>query len=313
MLATAVSIGLLHLEFTTCRTPGEGGKEPAVEAAVVDLPGIDGSSLTARERSEWSSYVGELLAPCPDQPVSVAQCVKEARACKPCAPAARFLMTQVRRGKTRTQVEAAYRTRFDPKQQKRIETGAAPAKGAADAAVVIVEWADFECPACGLAAPMLDRIVKQYPAHVRLVFRHFPLGKHPNAETLARAAVAADRQGKFWELHRRFFAAQDRTLDRSAIVTMAEEAGLDVKRFAADMDSEATADAVGVDRKAAEALEIAGTPMLWVNGRHFDLELFEVPEDLHEWIQLEVELKTGQRPKPLEVAAEAAASASAAR
>src|SRR5688572_23848517 len=91
----------LMLGTAACRAPADATKEPppTQEAhAPVELPGVDVSALTDAERDKWSSYVSELLAPCSDQPVSVAQCVKEARACDACLPAAKFLVQRVRRG-----------------------------------------------------------------------------------------------------------------------------------------------------------------------------------------------------------------------
>ena len=99
---TLVVLGLLAFSgsrLTTCRSPGSGGGEAsnAQPEKTIDLKGIDTSALTAREKSDWSSYVSEALSPCPDQPVSVAQCVNESRPCKACKPAAQYLVEQVRR------------------------------------------------------------------------------------------------------------------------------------------------------------------------------------------------------------------------
>ena len=127
-------IGLLALSssrLTTCRSPGEGsGDRSQPQEKNVAVKGIDTSSLTARERSEWSAEVSELLSPCPDQPVSIAQCVNEGRKCAGCAPAARYLLAQVQRGRTRSQVETSYRARFAADQVKNVEVGDAPTKGA---------------------------------------------------------------------------------------------------------------------------------------------------------------------------------------
>ncbi len=206
-LRAAALFGLLAISatrLTTCRSPGEtteGTTPGRPEPKDVNLAGVDTSAFTSREKGEWSGLVSDLLAPCPDQPVSLAQCVQESRACRACTPAARFLVDQVKQGRTRTQAEAAYRARFSADKIKNIEIGDSPAKGAPDAPVVIVEWADFECPFCGAVKPVLDNTFDKYPGKVRMVFKHFPLPMHQNAEKAARSAVAAQRQGKFWEMH----------------------------------------------------------------------------------------------------------------
>jgi protein-disulfide isomerase len=285
-------------KLTTCRSPGEGGAEPSPgksEVADVTLKGIDTSELTTREKGEWSRFVSELLAPCPDQAVSIAQCVNEARPCTACAPAARFLLTQARRGRVRAQVEATYKARFAPDTVKNIDLSGAPSKGAPSARVVIAEWADFECPACAATRPVLDDLIKEYPNDVRLVFKHFPLSMHPNAEKAARSAVAAQRQNKFWELHAALFENQEK-LDVENIERLARDAGLDLKRFVQDRDSEAAADSVARDRKQGEALDLKSTPSLFINGRLFALTGSDLKEELEEWVKLELELQSARAP-----------------
>jgi protein-disulfide isomerase len=297
-------LALLNAKLTTCRSPGEAGKgpSPSPEAtANVDLAGVDTSELTAREKREWSGYVGELLAPCADQPVSIAQCVKEARDCKACLPAARFLVKRVQRGNARSQVEAAFRSRFAADQVKSVDLGDSPSMGPADAPVTIVEWADFECPFCGRAAPELDKLVKEYPGKIRLVFKNYPLSMHPHSEDAARAAMAAGKQGKFWEMHHALFQNQAKGLDKQEIERLARGVGLDMKKFKADWESEAIADRVSKDRKQGDKMELDGTPLIFIDGRRFNLEQFDLGEDLTDWIKLEVQLKTGAAAEPVPV------------
>jgi protein-disulfide isomerase len=251
---------------------------------------VDTSGLTQRELGKWREYVSELLAPCPDQAVSIAQCVTESRACNTCLPAAKFLVERVRRGDARAQVETAYRTRFSHEAVKSIDVDGSPAKGAPKPVVTLVEWADFECPFCAVAAPVLKQLVERYPDQVQLVFKHYPLSAHEHAENAARAAVAAHRQGKFWPLQQALFEAQKSGLDEPSILKLAREVGLDMKGFETDMASESTADSVARDRKQADALGLEGTPMIYINGRHFTLDHFDLRQDLEPWVELEIAL-----------------------
>jgi protein-disulfide isomerase len=315
-LRAAALFGLLALlgtKLTTCRSPGEAGGEASPgrsEPKDVNLPGVDTSALTGREKSEWSSLVSELLAPCADQPVSVAKCVSEARSCKACAPAARYLGEQVRRGRTRSQAEASYRARFSADKVKNVVLGDSPAKGPPDAPVLLVEFADFECPFCGAVKPVVDSLFEKFPGRVRLVFKHFPLPMHQNAEKAARAAVAAQKQGKFWEMHRELFDNQS-ALDAANIEQFAQKIGLNLEQFRKDRDSEAVADAVAKDRKQGESLDLQGTPSIFINGRLFPSSQ-EFDQDIEEWISLEIELVTGTAAAPQPVAsAPPAPSASA--
>src|ERR1041384_1260396 len=123
---STIAITLVNLNVATCRSPaqeGGGDTAPKEEARIEKLPGLDTSALTPREQREWSTYVSELLAPCSDQPVSIAQCIKESRNCSLCLPAAKFLLKRVTRGETRSKVEAAFRTRFSPDAVKTVDEG----------------------------------------------------------------------------------------------------------------------------------------------------------------------------------------------
>lgn len=286
--------GFCMLVLAACQTPAQSsGEQPAAAAPkVIEIAGVDTSKMTEREREQWSAMVGELLAPCPDQPVSLAQCVAQKRSCAACLPAASFLTNQVTRGKTRSQAEAAFRARFAPDEVKDIELSDSPGKGSKEPVVTIVEWADFECPFCGVASPMLNQVVQRHSDKVRLVFKHYPLSIHQNAEGAARAAVAASMQGKFWEAHALFFQNQE-GLDDASLERFAKQLGLDVAQFNTDRKSEAVADRVAADRKQADGFGLRGTPTIYINGRAFDLEKFDLQEDLEAWIELEVSMKSG--------------------
>ena len=306
LVASLVTTASININISTCRSPGENGSGEAPSSAEpkdVKLPGVDTSQLTTRERQQWSGHVSELLAPCKDQPVSLAQCVSEKRECKACLPAAKFLLTQVRQGRTQGQAEAAYRARFATDQVKEIDTAGSPSKGPENAPVTIVEWADFECPACRAAMPMIENTLKKYPNRVRLVFKHFPLAIHENAEKAARAAVAADKQGKFWEMHEGLFS-KDPPLAMPVIERIAKDIDLDIEKWKVDLESEAVADSVARDRKQGEQVELTGTPTLFINGRRF-LSAGDQQADFEDWIELELELvgATTAPPVPAKAAA----------
>lgn len=284
----------INLNMTTCRSPGESEPGPAQQSPPgdVELPGVDTTELTARERREWSAQVSELLAPCPDQPISLAQCVSESRPCAACLPAARFLVQEVRKGRTRAQSESAFRNRFGKDQVKSIEQSDSPRKGSPSAPVVIVEWADFECPACRAASSVLAQAVARRPEQVQLVFKNYPLDIHPGAETAARAAMAAHRQGKFWEMHDALFSTTE-PLSRTTLDALAKQIGLELQTFGRDLESEAVADRVAEDRKQGEAVRLRATPTIYINGREFNYTE-DLSQELNDWIDLELELSSGR-------------------
>src|SRR5262245_61787356 len=136
---------LVLVSGSTCRGSSEPGENKPAASPEVSLKGVDTSSLTPRERRELATQVSEILAPCPETPVSIAQCIQEQRPCKTCLPAAQLLLKQVRAGKTKKEREDAFIARFDPKKIRTIVTEGSPETGPPDAPVTLVEWADFEC------------------------------------------------------------------------------------------------------------------------------------------------------------------------
>lgn len=282
-------------------------------APIVSIPGIDIGQATAREQRDWSDQVQTLLAPCADTPVSIAQCISEKRACKACMPAAQFLLDAVRAGRSKQDREKAYEMRFDPKKVRTIDTDGCPELGPPDAPVTIVEWADFECPACKAFYPILDGLVKRFPGQVRLVYKNYPLSIHTHGEISARAGVAATRQGKFWEMHHLLFDNQDK-LEQSDLEGYAKQLKLDVGKFRSEMGSDDTVARITRDKRAADDVNLDSTPTVFINGREVNLQLLDDPiGDLVKWVKLDLEL-AGVTPAPdpaTSAAAEPAPSASA--
>jgi protein-disulfide isomerase len=293
--STPILAAIFLFGASTCSKADPGETKPTATPEVT-IKGVDTSALTQRERREWAAQVSELLAPCPDVPVSLAQCVSENRNCKACLPAAQFLLKQVQAGKAKKDREEAFHGRFDAGKTKTIVTGGSPELGPPDAIVTIVEWADFECPFCRAASPVLDELVKKYPQQVRFVYKFYPLSAHPHGEIAARAAVAALNQGKFWEMHHVLFENQDR-LEQTDLEKYATKIGLDLGKFRSDLGSKEIGERIEKDKKQAEELGLDGTPFLFINGRYVNLSHLTSLDDLNEWVKLDIEL-AGQTPKP---------------
>lgn len=143
-----------------------------------------------------------------------------------------------------------------------------PAHGASadEALVTFVEFSDFECPFCNKALPTLDKLREKYDDKVRFVFKHRPLGFHDNAKPAARAAIAAQEQGKFWEMHELLFKNQKQLGNDGAYANFAEQLGLNVDKFKSDMESEATKKKLQSDISLAQEVGANGTPNFWING-----------------------------------------------
>ena len=163
--------------------------------------------------------------------------------------------------------EKAVASAVPPPVVKKVDVPAdSPSFGPATAKVTIVEWSDFQCPFCARAAPIVEQIRQAYPKDVRFVFRHLPLPMHPDAPLAAKAGVAAQAQGKFWQMHDWMYAHQ-RELDRASLEKAAASFGMDMAKFKAALDNPATEARVGVDKQAASAVGVQATPTFYVNGR----------------------------------------------
>jgi protein-disulfide isomerase len=153
-----------------------------------------------------------------------------------------------------------------PPDLPRVEVAAkGPSRGPDNATVTIVEFSDFQCPYCGRVFPTVEKLMKDYDGKVRLVFRHFPLSFHPNAEKAAEAAVCAQDQGKFWQMHDKMFTNQQK-LAVEDLKSFAKDIGLDQGKFDKCLDSGEKAAAVSADEKDGEQAGVSGTPAFFING-----------------------------------------------
>ncbi len=155
---------------------------------------------------------------------------------------------------------------LDAATQAKVAAADAPSFGPANAKVTLVEFSDFECPYCSRAATVAKQIKEKYGTRVRLVFRQFPLSFHKNAMGAAEASLAAHAQGKFWEFHDKAFANQ-RALDRDALLGYAKELGLDLAKFQAALDARTFQSRVEADLELGNQAVIQGTPTLFLNGK----------------------------------------------
>lgn len=145
-------------------------------------------------------------------------------------------------------------------------------KGNPEASIVLIEYSDFQCPACGLFFPAVKELSEQYADDVLVVYRHYPLRSiHEHAQLAGQAAEAAGMQGKFWEMHDILFERQGEWssgLGQKATFTRyAQELGIDVERFKEDLTSDGARDAVNRGYISAVAAGINSTPTFFLNGK----------------------------------------------
>jgi protein-disulfide isomerase len=142
--------------------------------------------------------------------------------------------------------------------------------GPSNAAVVLVEYGDFECPHCGRAHPIVQGIRRYMGDHLQFVYRHFPLVEaHPHAEPAAEAAEGAGAQGRFWDMHDILFRNQS-ALEPEDLIAYAARIGVDPNRLARELASRVYARKVRDDFRGGIRSGVNGTPTFFINGFRFD-------------------------------------------
>lgn len=149
-------------------------------------------------------------------------------------------------------------------------------KGNPDAPVTLIEYTDFQCPACGAYYPVIEQLLKDMDGKIKFVVRNYPLIQiHPNALGAARAAEAAGRQGKYFEMYDVLFQKQSEWSQASdptvsIFPSYAGSIGLDVDRYRKDVGDSSLDDKISKDRASGDDLDVTGTPTFYVNGEKID-------------------------------------------
>ena len=153
-------------------------------------------------------------------------------------------------------------------------------RGAKDGKLTLIEFGDFQCPACGAYEPIVRQVLADNKAVLKFSFRHFPLTQiHRNALLAAKASEAASQQGKFWEMHDILYDKQDEWSKglnaRDYFLTYATTLGLNTVNFTQDMESKAVEEKILAEYKEGVTLGIQGTPTFFINGK-----MIESPRNL---------------------------------
>lgn len=144
--------------------------------------------------------------------------------------------------------------------------------GPKDAKVTLLEYSDYQCPACGFYYPLLKRLQGEFAGRLRFVYRNYPLRTvHKNSQLASQAAEAAGPQNKFWEMHDYLFEHQNDWSDlgnpTETFVGYAKDLGLDTQKFAADLKSSAVQQSIDEDVASGDALRVDSTPTFFLQGK----------------------------------------------
>ena len=152
-------------------------------------------------------------------------------------------------------------------------------KGNKDAKVVLIEYSDFQCPACGAYYPLVKRVTEEFGDRIAFVYRHFPLQQHRNAKIASYVAEAAGKQGKFFEMHDKIFESQA-TWSESisvdvAFAKFAEELGLNLEQYKNDVNSSEIKERVEKNYQSGVRSRVNATPTFFLNGRQIQPRGYE--------------------------------------
>jgi protein-disulfide isomerase len=147
--------------------------------------------------------------------------------------------------------------------------------GPDDAKVTLLEYGDFQCPACGTFYPLVEKIREEYGDRIKFQFRNYPLVQiHPNAFIASRAAEAAEKQGKFFEMYNLLYKNQQSWTSSSNAGPIfegyAQQLNLNAEQFKTDMESAGVADIINADVRAGQEAGVNSTPTFFINGKKID-------------------------------------------
>jgi protein-disulfide isomerase len=240
------------------------------------LPGVDLNGLSVKQKAAALKILRESACSC-GCGRTMAQCRVEDPACSYSVGLSAIVVQAIKDGKTPEQaLEAANTSHYGASHANQIleapvkvPVAGAPVTGPSDAAVTIIEFSDFQCPYCIQAVPEIDALLKLYPKQLKLIFKQFPLEIHSDAYRAASAALAAQRQGKFWEMHYALFEHHD-DLSLASILKISQDLKLDSARLQKDMDSKDVHDMIAKDLRDGETAGVEGTPTIFINGQRYN-------------------------------------------
>lgn len=255
-------------------TQKQAETEKSVDLAITSFPNLNFAGLSEKQSKSLIKLLNDEVCPC-GCPETFAQCISDT-GCKPGQLLAQWAIEQLKEGAPEYYLFKAItqeiNTGFlaDPKS---ISTLNAAHKGNVQAPITVVEFADFECPACKMAALEMKDFFEEHKDLVQIYFMHMPLSIHKHAETAAVAAEAAGKQGKFWAMHDALFTYPG-PLTHEAIISLAKNIfnKKQMTTFEQNLRDQKLLEKV----KAHQAyghneLKIRGTPTFLFNGRPYNL------------------------------------------
>jgi protein-disulfide isomerase len=246
------------------------GVGASASAVPTDAAALDFSGLSASARREVTQVMSEEFCGC-GAPHTLGACLQTHPGCHHSLREVQLAASLAERGATAGELGvmlARYNLSFrEPRPKLPVEDRMCV--GDVHAPMTLVEYADFECPICGVTRPILEKFVQERPGQVRLCYLPFPLPMHPNAIPAGQAALFARDHGKFWAVHDGLFENQKR-LSPDVIREVVVQAGLSADAWAKVLAKNAYVEELEHLRESGTAAGVTGTPTVYLNGRKVD-------------------------------------------
>ena len=241
--------------------------------AATDLPGVDWKGVTPAHKQAALKLMREDACTCGCN-MKIAECRMGDPSCAVSRKLATAAVKDFSDGKDAAYVRADLKKIseepppiLDPAVP--ISINGDPYRGPDNARITMVEFSDFQCPYCSKAVGEAYSVLRQFPKDVKLVFKQFPLDTHSEAEFGAEASLAAQAQGKFWEMHDKLYAGFP-DLSRKTVMGYAKQIGLDMNRFTSEVDSHKYKTRVHAEEQEGEKAGVGGTPTFFLNGKKYN-------------------------------------------
>ncbi len=280
LLVAVVAVGLGGAACSDRRASADSTPAPIAEGG---LP-VDVSALSETEKAAFFRLISKYPSAC-GKAHSLQVSLKTDPRCRRSVFAARYIVKLLNAQLLESEVEEHYDLRFGPNAKVNVDISNAPLRGEPHAPVTLIEFSDFQCPHCKHLQHPLEQLLEEYRGQVKLYFKNYPIDRaHPDARLAAAAALAAGKQGKFWQFHDKLFGGDQEHEDIVVLERYAKDLKLDVKKWKADIET--TKDQVAKDHAEGEKVDVAATPTLFINGR-----LYRGPntfDDLKDWVEEEL-------------------------
>ncbi|MBN2804277.1 MAG: thioredoxin domain-containing protein [Deltaproteobacteria bacterium] len=260
-----IIVASASFSYLNCQGAAEKGAISANDLGKIGRLQVD--DLTPAEVKRLDIVINSEASPCGNN-ITIAKSILNPNLCPLTVHAVNYILTLIKQDYNDEEISKMYISRYASVKGLEIPVNGSPRWGADNPEITVVVFSDFECPFCANAAKVVDKIANSYPDKISVMHKDFPLVDiHPIAMLGARAGYAANKQGKFKEMHDVLYSLGQAQYNPDKLRTIAIGLGLNIDEFEDDLASDQALAAINADIELANKLGAKGTPSIFVNGR----------------------------------------------